>query len=92
MEDYNYITFMGKCNKSKEEFDIIMTKCIELAEKYKFQFNGLLRDITEKTHIAFSGLFIVKCDFKDCRDIYDKTKSELDKIAFIHSMNGGTIQ
>ena len=92
MNDYNYIAFMGKCNKSQEELDIITEKCVDLAEKYNAQFNGWLRDITEETHIAYSGVFILKCDFKDYRDIYDKIKSELEKITFIHSMNGGTIQ
>lgn len=92
MNNYNYIAFMGKCNKSQEELDIILEKCVDLAGKYNAQFNGLLRDITEETHIAFSGVFILKCDFKDYRDINDKIRLELEKVASIHSMNGGTIQ
>ena len=92
MSEYSYITFMGKCNKSDNEFKDIQNKCLDIALEYKAQFNGLLRDITEETHTAFSGTFIFKCNAKDYTIISNEMTAKLEEIAFIGSVKSTNIQ
>jgi hypothetical protein len=87
----HYVAFMGKCDKNPKEFENVQKMCMEVANNYKARCNGIMRDITEENHIAFSGVFLIECNEGNYIETSNKIQSELENKMFIHSFMGGTI-